>query len=57
MTKLDEVLTDFVVVYKYNVIDKFDKQQYVFKVNHEASLKKLSSFLKPKRKHENKFYV
>ena len=32
------------------MIDKFDKQQYVFKVNHEASLKKLSSFLK---KNEN----
>jgi hypothetical protein len=46
-SNLDKVLSDFVIVYEYHVIDKFGNDLYIFKVIDEASAKRLVDFLKP----------
>ena len=46
-SNLDKVLSDFVIVYQYHVIDKFGNDQNIFKVIDEASAKRLVDFLKP----------
>jgi hypothetical protein len=46
-SNLDKVLSDFVIVYEYHVIDKFGNDLYIFKVIDETSAKTLVDFLKP----------
>ena len=43
-SNLDKVLSDFVIVYEYHVIDKFGNDLYIFKVVDEASAKRLVNF-------------
>ena len=45
-SNLDKVLSDFVIVYQYHVIDKFGNDQNIFKVIDEATAKRLVGFLK-----------
>ena len=45
-SNLDKVLSDFVIVCQYHVIDMFGNDQNIFKVVDETSAKRLVDFLK-----------